>query len=186
MQSKPAKPAWFDLTTRGGSPGRGDHQAGWHQLIGSLFAGMTILDVGAGMGQSRERLAGRSNAVTLQDPAPVPVDLHDPISQLPGASFDLVTCFDVIEHVAEDIEFLFHLERIAKRYVFLTTPNFNVSRAHNECHAREYDPPEFMALLRGSTTLLFAGDSSGLSRNILTPERFAHHTEPHQAALIIK
>jgi len=56
---------------------------------------------------------------------------------------DVVTCFDVIEHVIEDNHFVKHLRRIAREKIIITTPNFTRSQARNHFHCREYTIPQF-------------------------------------------
>lgn len=184
-QSKPAKEHWTDLATRSGSEGREDCQGGWQLLASNLIPpNMTILDVGAGLGRSAGRL-GHSRTTT-QDPALglLDVQLTTPIENIPDQSYDAVTCFDVIEHVMEDITFLDHLKRIARRYVFITTPNFNVSRAANGCHCREYTPFEFMQLMKGIGRTLWCGNGPGTDYTKSPEHAFVKHTYPHQAALL--
>ena len=65
------KQQWTDLAQIEGPEGRPDMQFGWQVWAGSRFRKSQILDVGAGLGQSRERLQAFENIVTLQDVAPV-------------------------------------------------------------------------------------------------------------------
>jgi len=75
--------------------------------------------------------------------------LANPVEDYPDAAFDMVTAIDVIEHVEDDKGFLGHLLRIAKRYVFISTPNWFDSGCQNPYHVREYTPAEFRKLLAG-------------------------------------
>lgn len=156
------KESWTELSKLNGPQGRDDCQFGWHRWVGEHFHGCAILDVGSGLGLARERLAAGGNEVVLQDPAPgTPVDIHDDIGDLAGRFFDVVTAFDVIEHVLDDGLFLWNLCRIARRSVVITTPNYNVSKAANPFHVREYSPPEFLDLIGGhSIKTLVAGNSN--------------------------
>src|SRR5262249_13900062 len=134
----PAKDAWIDLAARGGGAGREDCQAGWHALAARLFAGKDVLDVGAGLGFSRPRLAPAVRRLRLQDPAPgLGADLSCPVAALPAGDAEVVTAFDVLEHVEADRAFIDDLLRLAADAVFLTTPNWLVSRAANPHHCRE-------------------------------------------------
>lgn len=147
---KPAiNPHFSDVSMQDGSDGRSDSQGYWQILFGKLFSARSILDVGAGLGHSRERLAGprHTNTVTLQDIAPgMPVDLNCPLDEIPDRSYDVVTAFDVIEHVPDDAGFLAHLCRIARERVVITTPNWHVSKCGNWFHVREYTPAQLVDL----------------------------------------
>ena len=71
-----------------------------------------------------------------------------PVNEIAAQSFDVVTCFDVLEHVAEDAAFVADLVRIARHWVVITAPNFEISQAQNPFHCREYTGPELLDLLR--------------------------------------
>jgi 2-polyprenyl-3-methyl-5-hydroxy-6-metoxy-1,4-benzoquinol methylase len=182
----PAKPAWTDLATAGGGVGREDCQVGWHALAAERVRGLDILDVGAGLGFSRERLARTARRVRLQDPGPgLGTDLSTPVEDLASGEAEAVTAFDVLEHVEDDRGFVEHLLRLATRAVFLTTPNWRVSRAANRHHCREYTPAQLLALLDGlPVTGLWAGDPTGQHPRLLERAEFLQHTEPHQAVLL--
>ncbi len=182
----PAKPTWIDLADHGGGVGREDCQAGWHALAAHLFAGRDVLDVGAGQGFSRSRIAPAVRRLRLQDPGPgLPVDLNCPVSELPTGEAEVVTAFDVIEHVEDDRGFVETLLRVATEAVFLTTPNWLVSRAANSHHCREYTPSQLLAVLDGLPVVtLWAGDPRGEAARELDRAAFTRHTEPHQAVLL--
>ena len=106
--------------------GSGDLQRVWHEFAGGLFDGKTILDVGCGRAAlSRERLArGGRNVVTLQDidrAIMLVADLICDVKDLPG-KWDIVTAFDVVEHVPDAAKFLKEIGRHAKDGIFFTTP----------------------------------------------------------------
>lgn len=189
MMSKPAKTDFIDLAKRAGEFGREDCQEGWHKLAALLIPPpMTILDVGAGLGLSKERL-GRDRTATL-DPAPLAcVDFSEPVSEVGTESFDAVTCFDVIEHVVEDVDFLSELMRVARKNVFITTPNLNVSHAANGCHCREYSPRELVALVEALPNCDYSwwiGDGPGDYRRIVGRSLFLDHFHAHHGVLIHK
>ena len=131
--------------------GRADVQADAHYFFDTLFAGCTVLDVGAGLGKSKERIT--RNKVTTQD---IDVRLRDAglvdITKLPDQRFDVVTAFDVIEHVQDDLGFLMSLAARARRAAFLTTPDWHHTRC-NEAkggsthHWREYTLAELLPLV---------------------------------------
>lgn len=109
--------------------GRGDSQRAWHEFAGLHFDGVSILDVGAGIGLSRERLArGGRNRVTTLDIERTRMGAVDIICDprdLEGR-WDVVTSFDVIEHVPDARAFIAQLVRLARRAVFVTTPAFRL------------------------------------------------------------
>lgn len=163
--------------------GREDCQDGWQNMIGHRFNDVSILDVGAGLGLSRRRLG--NNSITLQDIGiDLPVDTVLPVGQIESNSFDVVTAFDVIEHVVDDIEFLSQLCRISRHAVFITTPNLLISRAGNGCHCREYSPIEFLKLFESLRTDFWVGDGRGLTARWIGQSLFSVHKEPHQAVMI--
>ncbi len=74
----------------------------------------------------------------------------------PDARFDAVMSFEVIEHAQDDHAFLSEIRRVAKpgAFIAISTPNrpyytSDTGKPLNEFHVREYDAPEFEALLRG-------------------------------------
>jgi len=56
------------------------------------------------------------SAVPLEQP-------NDPLNQFGAESFDVVTCFHVLEHVDRPKETLAALGRIARKYVIVAVPN---------------------------------------------------------------
>lgn len=104
-----------------------DLQADLHFFFDSLVTGKTVLDVGAGLGRSKARI--RHNVITTYEPSEHCrglVDICSPI--LPDGLFDVVTAFEVIEHVQEDEGFLRDINQLAIQAVFLTTPTSNAGR----------------------------------------------------------
>jgi ubiquinone/menaquinone biosynthesis C-methylase UbiE len=98
--------------------------------------GLTLLDYGCGRGETL-RLAkgsGMHAQGTDLDPECVAISRthgesvlltspQDPVAQFGGKSFDVVTCFHVLEHVDRPKEVLASLGRIARRWVVLAVPN---------------------------------------------------------------
>jgi SAM-dependent methyltransferase len=128
-----------------------------------LPAGARVLEVGCGTGGNIDML-GRFGTVTCveQDPqaaqlaaqrnlAPVmPGELPDGMPQFP-APFDLITAFDVIEHVEEDLASLVTLSAMLKPggRIVITVPAFNFlwSRHDDENHhKRRYRRPDLKRL----------------------------------------
>jgi 2-polyprenyl-3-methyl-5-hydroxy-6-metoxy-1,4-benzoquinol methylase len=109
--------------------GSRDLQAPWHNFFGKLFTDETILDVGAGMGKSKERLATGNNIVTTQElnsNFKDMVDISTEVSKI-KKKFSVVTAFEVLEHTEEygmdKKTFLKELKRLAKKYIVISTPN---------------------------------------------------------------
>lgn len=185
------KKDFIDIGKSGGEFGRGDFQIGWHYYAGKMFTGKSILDVGAGLGHSRERLSVNGNTVTLQDVAPgMPVDIKNEIESIPDNSYDVITCFDVIEHIVEDITFLAQLIRLSRLAVFITTPNYNISKNANPCHVREYTPEQLVELastVNASSTFL-SGSSDGKEIRkywtVLEKINFLTHNDPHHGFIL--
>lgn len=97
--------------------------------------GMTVLDYGCGRGETLDyfttagfqvtgtdtdaecvRLAGRFGPTVGLRPEAV-------VEQFGERSFDVVTCFHVLEHVPCPLQTLNDLRRLARRYVLLAVPN---------------------------------------------------------------
>jgi hypothetical protein len=142
-------PRFRDGALETGEAGRWDLQGAWQTWFGQQVRGGTILDVGAGLGRSRTRLAAGGNIVQLHDIGPgLPVDHACPIAELPSRLAEHVTAFDVVEHIVEDSDWLVELSRLATRSVFLSTPNVWVSGCRNAYHVREYSPPLLIERVR--------------------------------------
>jgi 2-polyprenyl-3-methyl-5-hydroxy-6-metoxy-1,4-benzoquinol methylase len=157
--------SFLDLYHISGEDGREDMQSYWHNFIVKHIKNSTVLDVGAGLGGSRKRLEEGGNTVFTQEPGPeLPADFKQDISEIEDSAFDYVTNFDVIEHVEKDEEFLGHLFRVAKKGVFIATPNFHVSQNRNPYHVREYTPTQFVNIGKKFTEKMrcFCDGGSGI------------------------
>ena len=167
---------FIDLKDIGGVGGRADGQYGWMPYFGRFFSNKNILDVGAGLGLSRGRLGVNGNNVTLQDTAPnLPVDIKEEIFAIDDNSYDIVTCFDVIEHIPEDYPFLKKMYDISKEGVVISTPNFMVTKCKNPYHIREYTPKELYDLCGNFTsdlTFWLTSDNTGSDARIVNEEEF--------------
>lgn len=143
-----------------------EYQLHWYKHASQFVKGKWVLDAGAGSGYGLMvfREAGAAFAAGF-DPLPLSEDVQQGIIEAyDNASFDIVTAMDVIEHIEDDVSFLRNLLRVARECVFLSTPNWNVSKACNPFHAREYTPLELAALLQthasGWTPTLWVSDAA--------------------------
>ncbi|MBN1341083.1 MAG: class I SAM-dependent methyltransferase [Phycisphaerae bacterium] len=119
-------------------------------------AGSSALDVGCGDGYLCEQLARRgfdtivgidlanSRLAYAQGRNPHGRFAQSDVNRLPfaDASFDVVTCVDVLEHQPDPVGALRELARVARRYVVVKTP-YRESVAENMCpHCSRTFPPD--------------------------------------------
>jgi ubiquinone/menaquinone biosynthesis C-methylase UbiE len=142
---------------------RAEHE-GRYRWAGSAVAGREVLDAGCGVGYGAEILAeaGAARIVGL-DVSPEAVQdatlradsigefvLGD-LERLPFAprSFDVVVCFEVIEHVRRRELALDELRRVLRSggVLIVSSPNRNVYLPGNPHHVHEYTPSELHAAL---------------------------------------
>ena len=98
-------------------------------------AGETILDYGCGRGETLQIFGKSGFKVTGADVDPecvrraqrfgdaVILDPNEPVKQFGEKSFDIVTCFHVLEHVDNPKKTLSELSSISRQYVLLAVPN---------------------------------------------------------------
>ena len=131
-------------------------------------AGRTVLDYGCGRGETLDIFGGAGFSVTGTDTDPECVRLAgsfgksvvlDPahvLDQFGRKSFDVVTCFHVLEHVPCPIATLRDISAIARDYALLAVPNLRQLRwigtreirldYVNEGHLQSWDHWHFLNL----------------------------------------
>lgn len=150
--------------------GRGPGQLGWYEFCAHNFLSgkETILDVGCGTGKGLRILSKRSRKAHGIDLDPRLKDENIfvmDVKEITPQSYDIVTCIDVIEHVEDDTNFVKELNRIARKGLFITTPNYTAGRNTWPYHVREYTPFELYNLLKkisnNKEILLYKGNPRG-------------------------
>ena len=130
--------------------GRGPGQIPWYRYVAEQRAGTSILDAGCGLGFGLQVLRDAGCDATGQDVDPRLESEHvriSPLSAFAAKSVDTVIAIDVIEHVEDPEEFLASMARIARRDLFLTTPNWTAGKCTWPYHLREYTPKQWDDLL---------------------------------------
>jgi SAM-dependent methyltransferase len=158
--------------------GRGPGQLAWYRFASRFIAGKTVLDAGCGLGMGLDILRKHALGAAGQDldPRLARQDVTiGPLENIPSKSVDVVVSIDVIEHVPDDAGFVRQLGRIARQAVFVTTPNWTITRCTWPYHLREYTPLEFETLLRQiGKVQLYKGNGAG---TLVHPVRYrrAYH-----------
>ena len=149
----------------------------WHRYFYAqqFIAGKDVLDIACGAGYGSALMAERATSVTGVDIDPEAIAhcqsvyirpnlrfLQGSIASIPvegEAAFDVIVCFETIEHVDEPDQAAFLLE--AKRLLrpggilLISTPDieaYNARKAEyqNEFHKHEFGRGEFLDFLKGS------------------------------------
>jgi len=139
-----------------------------YRLAKSLATGKSVLDFGCGTGYGAAMLADAAKTVTGLDidesalgwarethrKANLAFVRHDDLGDsLPAASFDVVTCFEMIEHVDHETQkrAVAGFARLLKDdgLLLISTPNPEVTKLYgaNPYHIREMSEAEFRELL---------------------------------------
>ncbi len=123
--------------------------------------GKRVLDFGCGSGYGSYELAKVAKYVTAVDISSEAIEfakenykrenlLYCTISELFEEKFDIITSFQVIEHVSNDKEYLENLKNllIPGGYLFISTPDkasrlfFGIQKPWNIFHLKEYSVGE--------------------------------------------
>ncbi|MBV1799997.1 bifunctional 2-polyprenyl-6-hydroxyphenol methylase/3-demethylubiquinol 3-O-methyltransferase UbiG [Siccirubricoccus sp. G192] len=132
--------------------GRGPGQLPWYEYAArTICRDKVVLDVGCGLGNGLDILAKTAREVRGQDldGRLVRPNVHiGPLEGIPDKSVDVITCVDVIEHVEQDEAFVRQLARVARERIFVSTPNWTLSRCEWPYHVREYTPRQLRDLLK--------------------------------------
>ena len=122
-----------------------------------LMPWQSCLDVGGGMGIGLSILRRRSPCVKAIDMDARLLTFGVEVGRVedePTGGYDWVLAVDVIEHVENDKEFLGELFRVARKGVYLSTPNIE----HHpdrlwHYHVREYSPVAFRQMVKTTCPL---------------------------------
>lgn len=121
-----------------------------------------VLEVGCGEGRGIDLLLAKANSFTAIDKIDQALEVLrrrypqgkfiagniPPFGGLADNQFDTVICFQVIEHIENDLEFIREIHRVLRPggQAWITTPNRPMSLTRNPWHVREYTGNELAAL----------------------------------------
>lgn len=132
-----------------------DLQIVWHEFAVDYFKDKgigSIIDIGSGWGKAKERLQKITPNVKTQDINRALMEIVDYVCYTKDIEdvFDLVTVFDVIEHVPDtELDmFLIDLHLMNDGHLFFTTPN---RLFFEDKRPWRYSPIEFVELFNKST-----------------------------------
>lgn len=150
----------FDLEDQGGQLIDAEHR-GRYWWAAQIAAGKDVLDVACGTGYGSEILAEAGANVTAVDLsesalAAASARLGDKASVLRGDirelpldddAFDLVVCWETIEHIEEGDRALAEFRRVLRPdgILLVSSPNPGVYPPGNDFHVHEYAPRELKA-----------------------------------------
>ena len=158
----------------------------WKEVSLELLArnvaleGLSLLDYGCGRGETLSlatRMGMQAEGVDLDEECVAISREHgttslltepdSPVRQFGAKSFDVVTCFHVLEHVNRPKEVLTDLGRIARRFVLVAVPNLRSlprprsmrrePRPVNEGHLQGWDHAHFRNLVEQHCNLRVIG-----------------------------
>ena len=139
-----------------------------YEEVARLVAGKTVLDVGCNVGYGLQVLASSAASIAGIDVSPKAVEsakrrlgstadirAYDGVRcSFESGSFDVVTSFQVLEHVSDTPAYFSEIIRLVRPggIVVFTTPNARLRldpgmKPWNQFHVREYTPAELKELL---------------------------------------
>lgn len=133
--------------------------------MAQISSGMKIVDMGCGDGALTYMIASKCSKVSVTGVEPESVGrnlankmlsnsapnvrLIPSSSEIPSGSQSLVICADVIEHVDDDVAFLYEVARILEigGHAIISTPVRVGKSPIDKEHVREYFPEDFNSLV---------------------------------------
>jgi SAM-dependent methyltransferase len=189
-ESAEEAPERFDPYSMHGQMIEAEHLARYSWAC-QFASGARVLDAGCGMAYGARMLAeaGASQVVGVDldaavvagvsagTPENVSIESGD-VTQLSYEkdSFDLVVCFEVIEHVPEPDRVLDELHRVVRPdgLLVVSTPNRNVYTPGNPHHLRELTPDELgTALQKRFGAVALCRQHTWIGSGVLDDEQFA-------------
>lgn len=196
----------FDPESFAGELVEAEHLARYHWAA-SLAQGREVLDAGSGEGYGGRILAevgGATRCVGVDIDAGaverarttygaegrIEFEVAD-VAALPFAngSFDLVTCFETIEHVSDQRRVVAELARVLRQdgVLLISSPNREVYPPGNPHHVHELTPPELTELLSADLSdVRLYRQHNWLTSAVLDDDAFAQGTEDGLELDVIK